>query len=343
METKCTDPCCAEPTAPTVNKDSPKKPSKATQENAEDSTSAGELCTGVSDHESSDYWEQEDEPQQLYPQLSNTFLPADYWKYDDKLMDDPISPYPDYPIVEGRFADDDEDEYMPATPATGQYAGPYAKWSDGVARMDTELRDADGYDGDYDEMVRAIRRTFPRQRLRKTPFKHRQQISRDCLFNSMVARPVGKKELEATPEAIKAMKDEWTKLQNKGVWEIDPKYVKDWCEVQKSARLGGYKCLVGKVFGICVEKSSERSDKQRKFKGRYVYQGNWVRDENSEVALFTALSSAPASLEASKFVDAVGLQPGFDLMQADAKQAYVQADLKSDTRKLGYIATRMQA
>ena len=82
---------------------------------------------------------------------------------------------------------------------------------------------------------------------------------------------------------------------------------------------------MGNVFGICVEKGAElpKSDKRRKFKGRYVYQGNRVFDEYSEAALFNQLGSSPATLEGSKAVDAFGRFPGHTTQQADADQAYV--------------------
>ena len=48
----------------------------------------------------------------------------------------------------------------------------------------------------------------------------------------------------------------------------------------------------GEVFGICVEKGSEleEDDPNRKYKGRYVFRGNEVKDQNWEAALFQDLS-----------------------------------------------------
>lgn len=59
-----------------------------------------------------------------------------------------------------------------------------------------------------------------------------------------------------------------------------------------------------------------------------MFQGNNVRDENSEVALFSELGSSPATMEAGTTVDAYGAQPVFDTEQADGKQAYTQALMK---------------
>ena len=66
----------------------------------------------------------------------------------------------------------------------------------------------------------------------------------------------------------------------------------------------------------------------RKFKGRTVFQGNNVRDENADVALLAELGSAPATMEAGKAVDAYGCQPGYTVEQNDGVQAYTQALMK---------------
>ena len=85
---------------------------------------------------------------------------------------------------------------------------------------------------------------------------------------------------------------------------------------------------VGRVFGICVEKGFElpKGNKGRKYKGRYVYQGNDVKDEHGNYAMFQELSSNPATMEAVKAVNAYGSLPGNRGEQSDAEQAYVQTD-----------------
>ena len=77
------------------------------------------------------------------------------------------------------------------------------------------------------------------------------------------------------------------------------------------------------MFEICVEKGSElpAGHELRKFKGRTVFQGNNVRDENSDVALFSELGSSPATMEAGRAVDAYRAQPAFTTEQADGKQS----------------------
>ena len=75
----------------------------------------------------------------------------------------------------------------------------------------------------------------------------------------------------------------------------------------------------------------------RKFKGRYVFQGNRVYDEYSEAALFNGLGSSPASMEAAKAVDAHGLVKGHVIQASDADQAYTQALLGDEVPGRGTI------
>jgi hypothetical protein len=78
-----------------------------------------------------------------------------------------------------------------------------------------------------------------------------------------------------------------------------------------------------------VEKHPElpTNHPDRKYKGRLVFQGNEVKEENSRYAIFSELSSSPATLEASKNIDAYGMFPGNALQKADGEQAYIQAPL----------------
>ena len=133
------------------------------------------------------------------------------------------------------------------------------------------------------------------------------------VISSLVARPVNvnRKEIRANPKTQASLDVEWKKLVDKKAWLYDT--VTEWKEVAAKAKRTGKKVHVGKVFEICVEKGSElpAGSPLRKFKGRTVFQGNNVRDENSDVALFSELGSSPATMEAGKAVDAYGSQPGF--------------------------------
>ena len=163
---------------------------------------------------------------------------------------------------------------------------------------------------------------------------HREKIPRYPLpFSACVARPVGRAELLCTDKAREAMDEEYKKLRYKkhpsltkpGCW--DESKVRARADVMADARKKGKIVHFGTIFGICVEKGSElhKDDGNRKFKGRYVFRGNDVKDQNWEAAMFQELGSSPAAMEASKSADFYGCLPGYACHQSDAEQAYTQA------------------
>ena len=89
---------------------------------------------------------------------------------------------------------------------------------------------------------------------------------------------------------------------NKKAWDMES--VREWSSVSNEAQSKRKKVHVGKIFEICVEKGSElpQGDPLRKFKGRTVFQGNNVKDENNDTALFSELGSSPATMEAGKML-----------------------------------------
>ncbi len=147
------------------------------------------------------------------------------------------------------------------------------------------------------------------------------------LFNAAVARPVTRKEIAATPEAARAMKIEWDRLRKKKVW--DERVIREWADVARDARKNGTEVHMGYLFGICVEKNSELplGHPSRKFKGRVVFQGNRVKNQDYQAAIFQDLGSAPATMAASRAADCFGCAPGNVIEVADGEQAYVQAEL----------------
>ena len=166
--------------------------------------------------------------------------------------------------------------------------------------------------------------------LGKTKWPHREKLREHMCQHgyALVARPVRPKEVKTNKKAIEAMQKEWASLRELSAW--DEKAVQEWSEVRDAAKKAGKRINIGMVFGICVEKGSElpEGDPGRKYKGRVVFRGNDVRDESHYLATFQDLGSAPAGMSSGKFLDFLGLLPGWKLMQADAVRAYTQALLK---------------
>ena len=141
-------------------------------------------------------------------------------------------------------------------------------------------------------------------------------------------RPVGKAEIATQPKAQAALDKEWNKLVVAKVWDEDKP--QEWSTLARAARETGETIHVGRVFELCTEKGSELpdGDPDKKYKGRSVFQGNEVKDEHWDAAIFQELGSSPAQLSAVKVCDWYGLLKGHGTMQADAEAAYINAELK---------------
>ena len=100
-------------------------------------------------------------------------------------------------------------------------------------------------------------------------------------------------------------------------------------DVAAEARKTGTQAHLGRLHALCVEKNSElpADDVRRKYKGRVVFLGNNVKDQNWEAALFQDISSCPATMEAAKAADLYGLVLGHSTELSDAEQAYTQSKM----------------
>ena len=127
--------------------------------------------------------------------------------------------------------------------------------------------------------------------------------------NACVARPVDRKERKWNKEARDAVQTEWDKLRAPpgGAWdESKPRHLN---QLLREAAGQGRTVHWGHVFDICVEKNSElpKTNKLRKYKGRVVFAGNNVKNQNWEAAMFQDLSSCPPAMEAARACIAHGL------------------------------------
>ncbi|CAE7489013.1 RE2, partial [Symbiodinium natans] len=140
----------------------------------------------------------------------------------------------------------------------------------------------------------------------------------------LVARPVTKAERAINPKARAALDKEWKKLMDQVVWIMEE--VRSWKDVQREAMDRGEIAHVGRIFDICVEKNWElaEDDPLRKYKGRVVFEGCHVKDQEGKWAIFQEITSCPATLEAGKMADAYGMLPGHDIEMSDGESAYTQ-------------------
>ena len=110
-------------------------------------------------------------------------------------------------------------------------------------------------------------------------------------------------------------------------------YYREWKKVAAEARANGQTVHVGRIFDICVEKNHElpEDDPNRKYKGRVVFEGCFVRDQSNHWAMFSEATSCPATMAAGKMCDAYGMLPGHALQVSDGESAYTQAKLLGPT------------
>ena len=200
------------------------------------------------------------------------------------------------------------------------------------------------YNGTMEQLIDAIHKTeaissvefyeaVPAMPVITATSEHREKLQTlPPLFNACVARSVTKAEIASSAKGREAQALEWSRLRKIGAW--DEKGVREWSDVVAEARKTGKRHHVGRVFEVNVMKGDElpEGDPNRKYKCRVVFQGNNVRDANSQQAVFLELSSCPATMEAAKAADIYGLIEGHGLEQSDAEQAYVQAKLGGKLR-----------
>jgi hypothetical protein len=145
--------------------------------------------------------------------------------------------------------------------------------------------------------------------------------------SAFVARPVPVKE-QNTVACKQAIDKEWSRLEAIKCWDLSN--VREWQDAKREANQKAEKVHQCRLHCIVVEKNAELApdDPNRKFKARVVLLGDQVKDQNHDIALFQEINSCPATLDASRLADVLGLSPGMAIQQADAMQAYVQAEFK---------------
>ena len=124
--------------------------------------------------------------------------------------------------------------------------------------------------------------------------------------DACVARPVNKKEVQANPKAQESLDVEWKRLSDRGWGEAHPR---EWSGVRREANESREPVHTGFMFDFCVEKNSGMAPEKRKYKGRAVFQGNAVVDQNYDAAIFQDLCSQPTAMEAPKAADAGAWAP----------------------------------
>ena len=106
--------------------------------------------------------------------------------------------------------------------------------------------------------------------------------------------------------------------------------VREAADVRGEARRKSETAHFGRVAEMVYLKGAELGEDHpdQKFKGRDVFLGDNVKDQDFNFAVFEDLGSAPPSMEAARVLDAVSLFPGYAQEQSDATSAYTQSFLR---------------
>jgi len=166
--------------------------------------------------------------------------------------------------------------------------------------------------------------------------EHRCRVSEyDPLFPSAVARKVKRAEVEQVPAAKQAVDKEWFKLldaphpdgHGKGTWDMSS--VREARDVRAEARSTNTTVHMGMIAELCFQKASELEDGDplKVYKGRHVFLGDQVKDQDFDYAVFNDLGSAPPTMEAARALDALSCSAGYEQKQSDAHSAYTQSFL----------------
>lgn len=104
---------------------------------------------------------------------------------------------------------------------------------------------------------------------------HREKLNGEAnginitkMFNTAVARRVGRKEMTENDDARKSMRKEWLGQHEAGVYAFS--VVREYDDVVAEAKKAGKEVHMARIHGICVEKNFQlpKGHPNRKFKGR---------------------------------------------------------------------------
>ena len=159
-------------------------------------------------------------------------------------------------------------------------------------------------------------------------FKSQPSISLSST-SALLTRNLTKKEWLANPDAVAAVEKEAMGLRENGTW--DDESVTTLHKLRADARAKGKKLRVAEILTLCGIKHAELSAAEHRLKGRIVYRGDRVLDENNQLVFFSETSTNPTALTALNACLWYGCLPNNSVSCSDAIQAYLQSELKEET------------
>ena len=145
---------------------------------------------------------------------------------------------------------------------------------------------------------------------------------------AMAHTPIPSNKIRQIKGARDAVDDEFNYLMDQGTWPIAS--VREKSEVIAEARRTGKKVHFGCIMELCHLKNSQLPAEYHKYKGRVVFRGDIIKDEEGAYALFSEQGASASSIEAARLVDVIARMPGCGGYNVDAIKAFNQVTLGED-------------
>lgn len=140
-----------------------------------------------------------------------------------------------------------------------------------------------------------------------------------------VTKSLTKKEWANDPRALEALKQEAAGLRSNATWDDDT--VAPLYQIRNWARSVGAHIKVAELLTLVGIKHHELEPSKWKWKGRIVYRGDQVRDQDNNLLLFDQTATTPTSLIALNAALWYACRKGHTASCSDAIQAFLQSKL----------------
>ena len=197
-----------------------------------------------------------------------------------------------------------------------------------IAYDGTALNAMYGHQQRIDESFHSFETKKRKQKCGPSFMGHNDEILFSCSpsaeFYALVHMPIASQDIRRIPGAAKAVDGEFDTLAKRTwLWKL----VKERSQVIAEAKRSGYTVHFGSIMELCHLKHAELSKELQKYKGRIVFRGDIVKDEDGVYAVFSEQGAAASKVEAARFVDALARMPGCGGFNVDAIKAFNQIKL----------------
>ena len=152
-------------------------------------------------------------------------------------------------------------------------------------------------------------------------------------YFAMVHKPIPLPLARTIPDAAKAIQAEMDKHNRIKTWDVTK--VQPRAKVKARAKRDNITVHFGHLMMLCHLKNSELAKELQRYKGRAVFRGDSVKDENDFYAVFSEQGTSATHAAGTKIIDTIAHMPGCAGEDSDAVSAYSQIKFADAARLLG--------